>query len=59
MGQAAPNRQQQQQGAGSSSSSVWRVELPVDLSLGVENGAAAVSFMTRQVRGFTSAAEMC
>jgi hypothetical protein len=44
---AAPGKQQQ---GGSSGSGVWRVELPVDLSLGVENGAAAVSFMTRQVR---------
>jgi hypothetical protein len=46
-GHAAPGKQQH---GSSSGSGVWRVELPVDLSLGVENGAAAVSFMTRQVQ---------
>jgi hypothetical protein len=46
-GHAAPGKQQR---GSSSGSGVWRVELPVDLSLGVENGAAAVSFMTRQVQ---------
>jgi hypothetical protein len=51
MGMAAPSRQQQVAGSSSSSDNTrWEVELPVDLSLGVENGAAAVSFMTCQVR---------
>jgi hypothetical protein len=50
MTQAATGNLQHGGGSSSSGSGVWRVELPVDLSLGVENGAAAVSFMTRQVR---------